>query len=183
MRRKIYSFYHYQGLFLGLIGFFLVALPRVAQAHCPLCTVGAGAAAALAVWLGVKIMVMGVFMGAFALAMGLWIARLIKYRFPYKGLLLGFASFLLTIFPLQPLFQDYTSLYITWGGEYGSIFNRTYVIDRFVIGAVIGAAILVAVPFLSKWIVRKRGKFIPYQGIILVFAFLFLVALILQFSL
>ena len=167
----------------GLAVLLLVAVPNFAQAHCPLCTVGAGAAAALAAWFGVKIMVIGVFLGAFALAMGLWIARLIKYRFPYKGLLLGLASFLLTIFPLQPLFQDYTSLYITWGGKYGSIFNRTYVLDRFVIGAVIGAVILAAVPFLSKWIAKKRGKLIPYQGIILVFASLFLVALILQLSL
>lgn len=174
MRRKIFQ---------GLIGFVFVTIPSVAQAHCPLCTVGAGAAAAVAVWLGVKIMVIGVFMGAFALAMGLWIARLIKYKFPYKGALLGLFSFVLTIFPLQPLFQDYTSLYITWGGEYGSIFNRTYVLDRFVIGAVIGAVILVAAPFLSRWIQKKRGQLIPYQGIAIVFAALIVMALILQFLL
>lgn len=173
----------FQRLFRGLVGFSLVILPNIAQAHCPLCTVGAGAAAALAAWLGVKIIVIGVFLGAFALAMGLWIARLVKYKFPYKGPLLGVVSFLFTIFPLQPLFQDYTSLYITWGGEYGSIFNRTYVLDRFVIGAVIGAVILTVAPFLSRWIQKKRGKLIPYQGITIVFAALVVVALILQFFL
>ncbi len=175
MKGRLFPFY--------LAAFFALIFPRVAYAHCPLCTVGAGAAAAVALWLGVKTIVVGVFIGAFALAMGLWIARLIKYRFPYKGFLLGVASFALTVFPLQPLFQDYTSLYITLGGEYGSLTNRTYVLDRFVIGAVIGAIILVAAPYLSRFLTKRRGKLMPYQGIIIVFALFLLVSLILQFTL
>lgn len=64
-------------IFLLAIALFSVtaaALPRATFAHCPLCTIGAGAAAVGAAWLGVSYMVIGVFLGAFGLAIGLWTA-------------------------------------------------------------------------------------------------------------
>ncbi len=159
--------------------------PGITLAHCPLCTVGAGIAAAGAAWLGVGSGSIGVFIGAFAVATGLWMHRLIKKSFfPHQSLALATTSFALTIIPMQPLFQDYTSLYISWAGDYGSWLNRTYVMDRFVIGALVGAVILAAAPAISRLISRARkGKMMPFQGITVTFGMLLFISVILQFSL
>src|SRR3990172_1231972 len=55
-----------------------------ASAHCPLCVLGAGAVATTATFLGVDDIVIGVSIGAFALALGLWISNVVKKKFiPY----------------------------------------------------------------------------------------------------
>ena len=160
-------------------------LPQAAFAHCPLCTIGAGLAATLAVWLGVSIIVVGIFIGAFAIALGLWIGRLIKKQyFKYQKISIGLVSFLATVIPLQPFLNSYTSIYISWSGDYGSIFNRTYLIDRFLLGSVIGAAIILVSPYLSRLLTRMRGgRQFPFQGILLTFISLFAISLIIQFVL
>ena len=65
---------------LPLITIFLI---ETISAHCPLCTIGAGAAAAGAVWLGVSKVVVALFLGGFAMSMGMWFARVLdkKKRF------------------------------------------------------------------------------------------------------
>ena len=95
--------------------------PAVALAHCPLCTAGAGLAAIGAYWLGVNGLTVGVLLGAFAMALGLWVARLIKKKYlPQQDNAIGVFSWLTTIIPLKMLLSDYTSIYINWSGSYGS---------------------------------------------------------------
>ena len=60
IKKKLFS------LFLLPILFF-----QAVKAHCPLCTVGAGAAAAGAIWLGVSKVVVALFIGGFAMSMGI----------------------------------------------------------------------------------------------------------------
>ncbi|MEK7524275.1 MAG: hypothetical protein AAB588_04580 [Patescibacteria group bacterium] len=159
-------------------------LVRAAAAHCPLCTLGAGAAALTASWLGVSSFSVGIFIGAFGLAVGLWMGGLLKKKiniFPYQTTLIGVISFITTVWPLKSFFYDNTPLYISLFGDYGSYFNRTYYVDKFIVGSVLGAAILWITPSLSKKLSSARnGKTFPYQGIIICFLLLTLSALLFE---
>lgn len=161
----------------------ILFIPRSAFAHCPLCTIGAGAAAAGAAWLGVSYVVIGLFLGAFSLALGLWIGKMIKKQYVRnQTILLGILSFVTTIFPLRPMLKSYTSLNVYWFGEYGSLFYRTYLVDLFLVGAFLGAVVLLISPWASRQIAKKRdGKMIPYQGMIISFGSLTVLGLIFQF--
>ncbi len=165
-------------LFFPLAAFALL-MADSAFAHCPLCTVGAGAAAAGAAWLGVDNIVIGIFLGASALAMGLWFSRLIKKKYvPLQKLAISSFSFASIIIPVLPLMKGYSSIYVSLAGGYGSLLNRTYLINLFLLGSIIGAAIVAAAPSISSAITGKRGKTIPYQGIILTFSLLAIAATI-----
>ncbi len=155
-------------------------LPVTVFAHCPLCTIGAGAVALGATWLGISTFTVGIFLGVFAVALGLWVGRLIKKKFiPYQTFVISLISFLTTILPLKPLFYDNTAVYITLYGEYGSLLNRTYVIDKYLIGSVIGAIILLVSPKISRSISRARNnKLFPFQGIILTFVLLLIISIV-----
>jgi len=167
-----------------VVGISGLLFPTVALAHCPLCTAGAGLAALGAYWLGVNGLTVGVLLGAFAAALGLWIARLIKKKYiPQQDNVIGVFSWLTTILPLQMLLSDYTSIYINWSGSYGSLFNRTYPVNLFLIGGVVGGIVVYIAPSLSRAISEYRGRTIPYQGIIATFSFLILISLITQFIL
>lgn len=164
--------------------FLILLVPSSALAHCPLCTVGAGALAAFAAYLGVSAFSIGIFIGAFALAMGLWIARLIPKKFPFKSIILGFFSFLLTIIPLMPLMPSYFSYYLSIGGDYGSIFNRTYFVSQFLVGSIMGGFILILSPYISSYLTSMRKKaHLPFQGIAITFILLTLVTLLFEFFL
>ncbi len=163
----------------------LLLFPAAAFAHCPLCTAGAGAAAVGAAWLGIGQTSIGIFVGAFSVAMGLWIARLIKKKYiPHQDLLIAIISFVTTVIPLISLMTDAGSVYVGIYGEYGSILHNVYLVNRFFVGSIIGAVILVASPYMSSWIKEKRkGKMIPYQGIAITFLLLSAAALIIEFGL
>ena len=156
--------------------------PQAAFAHCPLCTIGAGGAAVLATWLGVGTFSIGVFIGAFAVATGLWFARLIKKRLkkPVKFLTpaIAIASFLLTIIPIMPMMPGYGTFSLFWGGEYGSIFNRTYLIHLFLFGSLVGGGVMLISPKLSKALAKIQKKQLPFQGIIMTFLLLILISII-----
>jgi hypothetical protein len=157
----------------------ILLLAENALAHCPLCTVGAGAAAAGAAWFGISNIVIGIFLGAAALAMGLWISRLIKKKyFPYQKWAISVFSFATIILPVLPLMKGYSSVYISIAGDYGSILNRTYMINLFLVGSLIGALILLITPLISNRITQVRNKTVPYQGITLTFALLIIAAVI-----
>lgn len=153
-----------------------------AYAHCPLCTAAAGTAAGLAATIGVKFGAIGVFMGGFATALGLWIGRLVKKRYlPRQNLVLFWAVYLSTLLPLIPFMKDYTSWYIFWRGDYGSIFNRTYLINLFLVGALLGSFIVYGGPRLSALLTRLRGGMMfKYQGIIITNALLVMAAILMQ---
>ena len=161
---------------------FLFLIPS-AMAHCPLCTMGAAVAAGTAAYFGVSQSVIGVFMGAFAVSMGLWFSRMIKKKFEFKFMDIAFASssFATTILPLLMIMKQFTPLYISVLGDYGSLLNRTYLVNLFLVGSIIGAFITYIAPSISKNISELReGKMIPYQGITLTFSLLALTSILFQ---
>ncbi len=175
-KSKFFAFPLYIAVAFAISGFF----SKAALAHCPLCTIGAGAIAIGASWLGVSAFSIGIFLGAFAIALGLWIGRLIKRKFvPHQSLIVGLISFFTTIIPLRPLFYDNAAILVSLSGDYGSLLNRTYVIDKYIIGSIIGALIIIFSPKISIWLSKKmKNKFIPFQGMIISFGLLLVVSLI-----
>ena len=168
---------------LFLIVWALGALkPVAALAHCPLCTIGAGVLAIAANAIGVQHSVVGIFIGAFAVALGLWIHRLLNKQYiKYQEYILGIVSFGLTVFPLRSLLAGYTSIYIDWAGDYGSLLNRTYLIDKFLVGSLVGAVILLIAPKISSYVTKLRlGKKILRQKLFITFGLLLIVAVIFQ---
>lgn len=155
----------------------LLSLPLV-RAHCPLCTIGAAAAAGGASLLGVDKIVIGLFIGAFAVSMGWWFAGLIKKKFfKFQGPLIIILSFVSTVFPMVALLSEVNPWYIPWIGQYGT----TLAIDFFLVGAFLGGAIVSVAPLLSKKLTQvRKGKMVPFQGILLTFLLLTLTGIILQ---
>ncbi len=158
--------------------FSVLMLPKYVMAHCPLCTVGAAAVAGGAAYLGVSSIVIGIFIGAFAVAIGWWVARVIKRRFiPYQRSVIIAFSFIATILPMMPFFSASFPLYLAWLGEYGSVF----MINMFLIGSFIGGFIVSVTPWVSKKMTFVRnGKMIPFQGIMLTLGLLIIVGSIIQ---
>ena len=159
----------------------LTAIQSVA-AHCPLCTVGAAAAAGGAAYLGVNKGIIGIFIGAFAASMGWWISKLIKKNYiPFQRGVLVIFSYLTTVIPLLPLLGTQDPLYISFMGGYGSILNRTYLINLFLYGSIVGALIVCSTPFISNKLTEWRGEKMPYQMMGLTFILLLALSLIIQF--
>jgi hypothetical protein len=156
----------------------LTIVPVKLFGHCPLCTGGAAAAAGAAALLGVNYGAIGVFLGAFATALGLWTPKLLKKRYvPLQKPLVFWVVYLSTLLPLIPFTRDYSSVYISRFGDYGSIGNRTYLINWFIVGAVLGSLIVYISPFISTKITdRRKGKAVRFQGLGITFALLIITA-------
>lgn len=165
-----------------LVALLVSLIPAKAFAHCPLCVGGAGAAAALASFLGVSYGSIGVFMGGFAVALSLFIANRLPKKIKFQNIIVGWLLYLTTFIPMYPFLKgDYLPWFISSGGEYGSLLNRTYLIDMFIVGAIIGSLIVFYSMKLSAYITRKRdGKQIKFQGMILTFSLLTVAALAIQ---
>ena len=153
-------------LFAG-ISFTAILYPAVALAHCPLCTAGAGLVAVGAYWVGAKAITIGVLLGTFATAMSIWLARLIKRQFiPHQKIIIAVSSWVFTLVPLRMLFSDYVSWYVSWFGNYGSIFNRTYTLNLFWVGAAVGTILTVMAPAASRYLTKLRsGQHFSFQGL------------------
>jgi len=162
--------------------FFLPFFIKSVNAHCPLCTAGAAVAAGGAAWLGVNNAAIGVFIGAFAVSMGWWVSNLIKKKYvPFQRQLIIAISFLTTIPPLMPIMKGIYPILISIVGAYGSLLNRTYLINAFLMGSIIGGFIVSITPWLSKKITDAcKGKTLPYQGITLTFGLLAIAGILLQ---
>ncbi|NQV09015.1 hypothetical protein HQ529_04145 [Candidatus Woesearchaeota archaeon] len=167
---------------LPILPLFFVFLVEEVKAHCPLCTIGAAAAAGGAVWLGVNQVVIGIFIGAFAVSIGWWVAGLIKKQYvPFQKWIIILLSFITTIGPLLPILDGVNPLYISLAGEYGSLLNRVYLYNLFLIGSIIGGIIVSLTPWLSKKITElRKGKMISYQGIMLTLLLLVITGIIIQ---
>ncbi|MDP3966421.1 MAG: rhodanese-like domain-containing protein [archaeon] len=168
--------------FLFLIfGALLIFFIESVSAHCPLCTIGAGAAAAGAVWLGVSKIVVALFIGGFAMSMGLWMSRIIKKKyFKLQNSLVVIGVFLLTFIPLLPIFSAIGPLYLSFIGDYG----KTYAVNYSLLSGLFGGLVVFSSPSLSKKITEKReGKIIPFQGILLTLTSLIVIGILLQFTL
>lgn len=152
-------------------------LPKAALAHCPLCTIGAGALAVLAASLGVSSVVVGVLIGAFALALSFWISGAVKKHYvPYQKYILTALIFLGTVVPIMPLIEHYAPFYVPFIGEYGT----TYTVNLYILGVVIGAFIMLFAPFASRTITGIRGRQIPFQGMTIAITMLVTASVIIQ---
>jgi len=165
--------------FFGFL--FVLSFSEFVSAHCPLCTIGAGAAAAGAVSLGFSKVVIALLIGGFAMSMGLWFARIIKKKyFKYQDSLVIIGVFLLTFIPLLPIFTAIGPLYLSFIGDYG----RTFAINYSLFSGLFGGLLVFVSPSLSKKITQKRnGKIIPFQGTILTILLLIFAGTLLQFAL
>ena len=168
-----------KSLLFPFVSLFLI--PR-AFAHCPLCTAGAAIAAGGAMWLGVNATVIGLFVGAFAVSLGWWISRIIKKQYvPYQKWIIIIISFVTTVLPLLPIMTPLYPLYISIAGDYGSLLNRTYAVNLFLAGSVVGAGIVSLTPWLSAKLTKiRKGKQLPFQGIALTFVLLIIIGIIIQ---
>lgn len=160
----------------------LLAFSGLASAHCPLCTAGAGAAAAGAMYLGVAQPVLGLFIGALGVSMGLWFARKAPEEYiPYQKEAVTIASFLLTVVPILPIIGKQNAFFIGLYGSYGSLLHNTYMYNISLVTSVIGGAFVILSPRISGKITDIRGKHIDYQGIIVTFTLLIVLGLVIQF--
>ena len=159
----------------------IIFLSKNVMAHCPLCVVGAGAAGAAAMWLGVNKVVVALFLGAFAMSMGMWFARIIKKKYiPLQNFIIVALIFFTTVLPLMPLFKALGPLYFSFIGDYGT----TYVFNYSLAGSFFGGLIVLSAPSISKAITKKRNnKILPFQGTLLTLALLIIVGILIQISL
>ncbi|MBS3101924.1 hypothetical protein J4458_00575 [Candidatus Woesearchaeota archaeon] len=155
-------------------------LLKTAYAHCPLCTIGAAAAAGTASYFGLNKAIIGIFIGAFAVSIGWYSSKLIKRKFiPLQKSAIILFSFFATVIPLMPMVESQYPLGIFLFGEYGTLLNRTYLINLFLLGSIFGGIITSLTPWLSEKITHLRhGKFVPFQGILLTFLLLIISSLI-----
>lgn len=154
-----------------------------AHAHCPLCTIGAAAAAGGAAYLGVSHLAIGLFVGAFGVSTGWWVSRLIKERIKYQLPLLVLVSFLLTVIPIAPILNYTYPWYVSIAGDYGWFLHTTYVLNLTWFTSIIGGLIVTVSPTISKKLSALReGKTYPFQGIALTFGLLILSGVILQLA-
>jgi len=169
----------------------LLALPiflaEGVKAHCPLCTIGAGAAAAGAVYLGVSPAIVAIFIGAFAMSVAMWTSTWLKNKFEHKKYLLLksplviAAVFLSTIIPIIPMLVVFKGFNLFLYGSYGSVLNNSYMLNISWITSLFGALIVFISPPLNKKIKSKREKQdIPFQGILLTLVLLLIISGILQ---
>ncbi len=158
-------------------------LPKIILAHCPLCTAGAGVLAIFAAYLGISSVSVGMMIGAFGIALGMWLARLPKKEYiPYQKPIFTILVFLSTVIPIMPLIKHYAPFYISLWGDYGTLFHNTYTIDLFLSGVPLGVILVWVAPYLSGWLTKMRdGKQLPYQGVGLTFVLLIIVSIIIQF--
>lgn len=167
---------------ISAILLFLLIFSGLASAHCPLCTAGAGAAAAGAAYLGVAKPVLGLFIGALGVSTGWWFAKKIPEKYlPYQKGIFVLASFLLTVVPIMPITGEQKAFFIGLYGSCGSILHNTYMYDLSLMTSIIGGVIVTLSPLISGKITEIRGKHINYQGIIVTFVTLMILGLIIQF--
>jgi len=159
----------------------LILAIETVMAHCPLCTIGAGAAAGAAMWLGVSKIIVALFIGAFSMSMGMWFARMVKKKYiPLQKTVIISVIFLATLLPLLPIFKTIGPLYLSFIGEYGT----TYALDYSLVTGLFGGMIVFISPKLNKKLKNIRGgEGIPFQGILIAFLILLMTAIMIQFNL
>jgi len=159
-----------------------ISSTSIVYAHCPLCTLGVGAAAATAKYFGMDASIIGIFVGAFGISTGLWLGRAIKKKFiPYQTAIITVLSFLLTVIPLRFISTDNLYIPILLLGEPGAMLNRIYWIDRLIFGSILGGIVTCLGYWLHTFIKKKNNDKVmfPYQGIALTLGALILTGIIL----
>ncbi len=154
-------------------------------AHCPLCTAAVGVAAVSAKYYGVNDSIIGLFSGAFAISVGLWIGlKIIKKTYiRFQLPIIIILSYALTILPVIYSLAN-TSVYVPvlWFGSAGSLFNKVYFVDKMLLGSIIGSIVTLIGYWLHIGIKRVRGSVLfPFQGIAITVGLLLTTALIQYF--
>lgn len=153
-------------LTLGSISLILL-IPEV-LAHCPLCTAAAGAGIGIARFYGLDDAIIGLFLGAFIVSMGLWFNNWLKKKIniPFQTFLIIFASFLLTAIPLY-LAGIMTNFYIVKSAPQVSMLGlHIFGIDKLLFGTIVGILAVWSSFSTSDYIKKKRGKVLwNYQGL------------------
>jgi len=167
----------------GVLAFFVVGsvlFPSITYAHCPLCTAGAGILAIIAASLGVPALIISTLLGGFALAMGLWLAKLIEKKyFNYQDYFVAGVIYLSTVLPLWPVLKEYKILYAPFLGF--DKYADKVPVDVYITGVVLGALILAISPYISKKLSTLASKqLIPFQGILITMVLLVIVPLIIN---
>ncbi len=162
----------------SFFSFMFIFLLKEVSAHCPLCVIGAGAAAAGAAYIGINPLIIGLFIGAFAMSMGMWFSRIPKKQYvPFQKTIIVVVVFLTTILPLLPIFSAVGPLYLSSIGEYGS----TYVVNYSLVSSLFGGLIVFVSPLLSKKMTNlRKGKIVPYQGVVLTLTLLLITGGLIQ---
>lgn len=167
---------------IAVVSIFLLFFSGLVSAHCPLCTAGAGAAAAGAAYLGVAKPVLGLFIGALGVSMGWWFAKKIPKKYiSYQKEVVVILSFVLTVIPLLPVIGQQEALFLGVYGSYGSLLHNTYMYDMSLLTSIIGGFVVTLSPRISGKITEIRGKHIDYQGILVNFVILIVLGLVIQF--
>jgi len=168
---------------LLLFSIIFLTIPKLALAHCPLCVAGAGALAVLAASLGVSTIVVGLFIGAFSLALGIWIARSIRKKIiKFQNVFISLIIAISTIVPIMPLIKEYRPLYLDIYGKYGTVLHNTYALNLYIVGAILGSILFFASQYLSDYLTKLRGKKLPFQSMIVAFSLLVIFGIILQLT-
>lgn len=148
MMKKIYYL-------LGSIIAFLFSLPQ-AYAHCPICAIAVGEGVILARFWGLNDIIVGIWVGAFVVSMGLWIHKLLKKNYiPLQEYVITILSFAATAIPFYFAGLIGNPMFVKWG------------MDMLLLGMIVGTVGTVVGYEISKLIKAKRGKtLIPFQTII-----------------
>ncbi len=126
------------------------------RAHCPLCTAATGAAVAVTRFYGVPDSVVGLWIGAFAVSMVLWLNRILKRQYvPFQGELLTIAAILTTVVPFY-----FAGLF--------NISSTIFGIDKLLFGILLGGFLTWLMPVVSRQIKAVNNKVLfPRQTLIL----------------
>ncbi len=147
---------------LALAAIFLVLFSTMAHAHCPLCTAAIGAATVSLGIFGVSTSVIGLMVGAFAVSTGMMVGKIFGRRWVAVSVMVSFA---VTVLPLLYMFKDVAYIPVYLYGEPGSLLNRVYFVNRFLLFSAVGGLEVIAAYLVHSWIKNSRGVLFPYQGI------------------
>lgn len=154
----------------GILTFFLflfLFLAPTAQAHCPLCIVGAGAGLSLSRLLGIDDSIAGVWMAALLGAIAFWTYSSLskKWRFPFSKPLIYIGLFGLTIWSFYS-FNDFAISkynFVLINTHAGQIFG----LDKLTFGIVTGGILFYLVDIIDDFIIKRHGRvYFPFQRII-----------------
>lgn len=162
----------------------LISLMLTVHAHCPLCTAAVGTAAISAKYYGMDISIIGMFIGAFGISTGLWIAlKISKKYFRFQFFLIVLLSYLLTVIPLLYISNESMYLPVLLLGSAGSLLNKVYWINKLLFGSIIGGFAALIAYFFHISIKKLNGKVLfPFQGIVITLLFLIISSLVLYFA-
>lgn len=157
-------------MIFGLIfaSFLSLILIRPVSAHCPLCTAATGLAVMTARWYGIDDLIVGTFVGGLIVSSTLWMNNVLSKKkwvlLPHQGTILVILTILSTI-----LTYYFAGLLNSQNANF-----KIFGVDKLFVATIFGSAITM-VSFWFHGILKKINggrNFIPFQGIVLLFAFL-----------